>query len=362
MASTAKLIEGVLCLEDGTIFRGYSFGHPQAKSGEVVFCTGMVGYPESLTDPSYYGQILVLTYPLIGNYGVPDDTVKEKISQNFESERIQASGLIVSHYSPEYHHWNAEKSLGTWLQKYGVPALYGIDTRALTKKLREHGTMMGHIEFQGKELTQSYSYPDNLVEQVSCREPEIYRNGTSKYRILLYDCGCKHTIIREFLNRDATVIRVPWDYDLQAMEFDGLFISNGPGDPKECKKTIEQVRRVIEKNVPIFGICLGHQILALAAGADTYKLPFGHRSQNQPVMDVTTKSCFITSQNHGYAVDTESLPQGWHNWFINLNDKTSEGLLHESKRFMSVQFHPEASPGPVDTTFLFNVFQEMVQS
>lgn len=350
-----------LVLEDGSVFYGISFGADKSIAGEVVFNTGMVGYPESLTDPSYKGQILVLTYPLIGNYGVPSKEIENNLLKFFESDKIQVLGLVVSDYSHKYHHWNAEKSLGEWLKEHGIPGLYGIDTRALTKKLREKGTMLGKVIYED-ELEFDDPNKKNLVDDVSIKKPMIY--GNDKTRVMLIDCGVKNNIIRCFLKRDATVIRVPWDYDIHdgKYEYDGLFISNGPGDPKMCKKTIDNVKKAMEKDISVFGICLGNQILGLAAGANTYKLKYGHRSQNQPCVENGTVRCFITSQNHGFAVDSESLPEEWEPWFINANDDTNEGIRHKTKPFFSVQFHPEASCGPVDTEFLFDKFLEIIRN
>jgi len=342
----------LLTLEDGHVFEGFSFGYAGATAGEVVFNTGMVGYPESLTDPSYYGQILVLTYPLIGNYGVPEFN---PASEDFESDNIQIKGLVVADYSTEYSHWNARQSLAHWLESQRVPALSGIDTRQLTQILREKGTLLGKIEFDDKI---DFHDPNraNLVAQVTCAQPTVY--GKGKRRVALMDCGCKRSIIKALMARNCEVLRLPWDADLTRHDFGGLLISNGPGDPQLCQATIAAVQTALKSNVPILGICLGNQILALAAGAKTYKLKYGHRGQNQPVIDKTCGRCFITSQNHGYAVDEKSLPDDWLIWFENLNDQTNEGLRHRSGRFSSVQFHPEAAPGPLDTGFIFDHFLE----
>lgn len=345
---------GQLVLEDGSIFEGRAFGFPKAISGEVVFNTGMVGYPESLTDPSYRGQILILTYPLIGNYGVPANGNGDSLDIAFESNRIQITGLIVSEVSLKHNHWNATRSLEQWLYEQRVPGLSGMDTRMLTKHLREKGSMLGKLLVDSEDVEYHDPNQVNLLSQVSVQKPVIYPGG--KKRIVVVDCGCKNSIIRSLLARGVTVIRVPWDYDFLGEDFDGVVISNGPGDPRTCQETVTLIKKVIEQNRPIFGICLGHQILALAAGADTYKLKFGHRSQNQPCTEFGTKRCYITSQNHGYAVDSQSLTNGWEPWFINANDGSNEGLRHRSRPFMSVQFHPEAAPGPVDTNFLFDEF------
>ena len=348
-----------LILEDGSTFQGYSFGAKRVVTGEVVFNTGMVGYPESLTDPSYRGQILVLTYPLIGNYGVPGDEKEDGISEHFESDKIQVQGLIVADYSETYSHWNAKKSLSEWLSEHNVPGIYGIDTRELTKKLRERGTMLGKIVYDNEDIEFEDPNKRNLVAEVSLKEPTVYKKG--KKKIILIDCGAKNSIIRAFLRRNITVIRCPWDYDFLTEKVDGIVISNGPGDPKMCEPTIDNVRRALERNVPILGICLGSQILALAAGANTYKLKYGHRSHNQPCIEVGTKRCYITPQNHGYAADSDTLPEDWREWFYNNNDKTNEGVIHISKPFFGVQFHPEASPGPDDTGFLFDMFIRAIQ-
>lgn len=348
----------LLLLEDGSVFAGRAFGFPQPVAGEVVFNTGMVGYPEALTDPSYRGQILVLTYPLIGNYGVPAQDPVDGLDRAFESDRIQIAGLIVSEASVHYSHWSAAGSLAQWLYGQRVPALSGIDTRALTKRLREKGTMLGKILVGEKEIEFHDPNRENLVASVSIQQPVVYPGG--RRRVVVVDCGCKHSIIRSLLARDVAVLRVPWDYDFLGESFDGVVISNGPGDPKMCRETIAHVRRAMEKNYPIFGICLGHQILALAAGGETYKLKFGHRSQNQPCIQEGTERCYITSQNHGYAVDGRALPEGWVAWFTNANDRSNEGIRHRTRPFMSVQFHPEAAPGPVDTSDLFDEFVRLM--
>ncbi len=343
-----------LVLEDGTELQGKSFGSETSVSGEVVFNTAMTGYTESLTDPSYKGQILTLTYPLIGNYGIPGNETADKIFKFFESDKIHITGLIVSDYSAEYNHWNAKLSLGDWLKKYNIPGICGIDTRALTKRLREKGTMLGKLVFDNKDVQLYNPDLDNLVDQVSIKTKETYGNG--KYKIVLIDCGVKHNIIRNLIKRDATVTRVPWDYDFSGENYDGLFISNGPGDPKMCKATIKHLSKAFEGDRPVMGICLGNQLMALASGADTYKLKYGHRSHNQPVLQVGTNKAYITSQNHGYAIDNSTLKNDWEPLFVNLNDNTNEGMQHKTKPFFSSQFHPEATGGPVDTEFLFDKF------
>jgi carbamoyl-phosphate synthase small subunit len=348
-----------LILEDGTVFTGKSFGSAISKAGEVVFNTAMTGYPESLTDPSYKGQILVATYPLIGNYGVPDYKEMNGMPESFESDHVQVTGLIISQYSFGYSHWNAARSLSDWLADNKVPGIYDIDTRMLTKIIREKGAMLGKIVMEGEDVDFYDPNKVNLVKEISVREKKIYGDGDRK--ILLIDCGSKNNIIRCLLKRDCTVMRVPWDYDLSAEDYDGIMLSNGPGDPKMCDTSIVQLKKVLTGQKPVFGICLGSQIMALASGADTYKLKYGHRSHNQPVRMAGSNRCFITSQNHGYAVDSSTLQEGWELYFTNLNDDTCEGIRHLSKPFISVQFHPEASAGPVDTEFLFDEFLAMIK-
>lgn len=363
-----KKNKAVLRLENGMEFEGFQFGSPKASDGEVVFSTAMVGYPESLTDPSYSGQILCVTYPLIGNYGVPDEGLDEVgISKFLESEKIWANGLIISEYSFDYSHWNAVKSLDAWLEEQNVPGIYGIDTRALTQVLRENGSMLGMIVPEGRNM--NFPVPDpndqNLVAKVSCKEvirynSEIEDNNSieksSKKRVLLIDCGVKHNILRYLLTKDVEIIRVPWDYDFSDIDYDGILISNGPGNPIHCGKTIENIKKALDGDKPILGICLGNQLLALAAGAQTYKLKYGHRGGNQPVRLIGTNKCYITSQNHGYTVDANSLNAGWEEWFMNMNDGTNEGIRHTEKPFSAIQFHPETSTISTDTQFVIEDF------
>lgn len=348
-----------LILDDGTVFVGKSFGYEKPVAGEVVFNTAMTGYPESLTDPSYSGQILVTTYPLIGNYGVPRREEVNGLSRFYESEKIHVEALVVSDYSFEYSHWNADKSLSDWLKEEKVAGIYDIDTRELTKRLREHGSMKGKIVIDGGEDI-DFVDPNlsNLVAKVSCKEVIRYGNGQKK--VVLVDCGVKHNIIRCLLKRDVTVIRVPWDYDFNTLDYDGLFISNGPGDPDMCGITVEHIRQAMNGTKPIFGICMGNQLLSKAGGARTYKLKYGHRSHNQPVRQVGTNRCFITSQNHGFAVDNTTLTDDWSPLFVNMNDNTNEGIRHKTKPYFSAQFHPEASSGPTDTEFLFDEFIKLL--
>lgn len=342
-----------LILQDGTAYHGWSFGYHQSRDGEVVFNTGMVGYPEMLTDPSYRGQILTLTYPLVGNYGVPD-------TATLESNHIQVSGLIVSEYTEQYSHWEAKQSLGQWLTRQKIPAITGIDTRALTKKLRQHGVMLGRIMVGDVETRHVVSLQDpntrNLVNEVSCTKPITY--GRGKKIVVVVDCGVKESIIRNLVKRSVRVKRVPWNYnfvrDLKSV--DGLLISNGPGDPTQCVATIEHVQAAQKFSVPIFGICLGSQIQGLAAGAKTYKLKFGHRAQNQPCVIEGTQRVLLTSQNHGFAVAERTLPKDWRVSFRNANDQSVEGIRHRTKPWWSVQFHPEATPGPIDANSLFDEF------
>jgi len=360
--------KGYLILENGDIYEGDSFSIDREIAGEVVFNTGMVGYPEGFTDPSYYGQILVATYPLIGNYGVPPAGKSARMPENFESDRMQISGLVVSRYEENKSHYQAKEVLASWMKREKVPGLSGIDTRSLTKTLRTTGVMKGLITFQKPpDKFGGFSFKDinreNLVPFVSCRKPEIYGNG--RLRVLFIDCGLKYNQIRLMLNYDTTVIRVPWNYnpyqEKKPPDFDTVFISNGPGDARTMPETVETVRQSLAKKIPTFGICLGHQIMALAAGGDIYKLKYGHRSQNQPVRDVVSGKCFITSQNHGYSVVEKSIPKDWQIWFTNLNDGTNEGIRHKKLPFFCVQFHPEASPGPTDTNWLFDYYFRVVK-
>jgi len=368
--SRLDFMELQLILKDGSKLTGESFGYSLKKNehidGEVVFNTGMVGYPETFTDPSYRGQILVLTYPMIGNYGVAGECSDKGLSKRFESTKIHLRGLIISEECEKDSHWEAKKTLSDFLKKHKIPAIKGIDTRALTQKLREHGVMLGKIAHESEKFGKDIHFEDpnntNLVAEVSVNKKTILMpKGKTKATVALIDCGIKHNIIRSFLERNVKVIRLPWDYDLSTVneKYDGVFVSNGPGDPEMANKTIETLQWAMKNNKVIFGICLGSQIMGLAAGAKTYKLKYGHRSANQPCTDVINdkgQRCYITSQNHGYAINEKSLPKGWRVWFRNANDGTVEGVKHVSNPWSSVQFHPEASPGPEDAAYLFDSF------
>ena len=357
-----------LLLDDGTEMQGCGFGAAKPVRGEVVFNTAMAGYVETLTDPSYCGQILVLTYPLIGNYGVPSRRTGS-MDLPYESKRIQVQALVVQNYVDGYSHHAASRSLHDWLVEEGVPGLTGVDTRALTRRLRERGTMQGLLypaslsADQARECSSAVDMREEVFRRVAPLEPIRYEGG--KLTILLVDAGAKDNIVRSLLSRGASVIRAPWHADLAilAAHADGILIGNGPGDPKDLVSLVEQIRALLGNyRKPIFGVCLGNQILALAAGGDTYKLPYGHRGVNQPVQDLLSRRCYITSQNHGYAVRDDSLPKDWEPWFVNINDGTNEGIRSRHHPYFSVQFHPEASPGPQDTGFLFDDFMRLVGS
>ena len=369
--SSYKCGTAVLVLEDGSYFVGHGFGAAKKVSGEIVFSTSMVGYPEALTDPSYKGQLLALTYPLVGNYGVPPYDLELGIPLYFESENIKVTGLVIHELCKQPYHWASTKTLDEWLKSENVPGIYGIDTRKLTKKLRIKGVMLGILQVCEEEqnpnletlLKEVNEVPDpnsiDLVKEVSIREPVHYEVGGSK-KVVLIDCGVKNGILRNLLQRRVNVVRIPYDFSTkEILEYNpnGVVVSNGPGDPKKCVKTIECVRELVEENIPIMGICLGTQILALALGGDTFKMKYGHRSQNQPALDLKTGRCYITTQNHGYSVNPDSLKDtSLETWFTNANDKTVEGIKHREKPVFALQWHPEASPGPYDTEFLFDEF------
>ena len=353
-----------LVLSDGTKFHGKSFGYDVPVAGEVVFNTAMMGYPESLTDPSYAGQLLTMTFPLVGNYGVPPFTIEESGIPTFmESDKIYASALIVSDYTEEHSHWNAVESLADWLKREHVPGITGIDTRELTKVLREHGVMMGKILFDDEpdNIPEADYEGVNFVDRVSTKEIIRYNEGAGK-KVVLVDCGVKANIIRSLITRGVEVIRVPWNYDYTGMEYDGLFLGNGPGDPDMCNDAVEVIRKQMSMSKkPICGICMGNQLLSKAAGAKIYKLKYGHRGHNQPVRMVGTDKCYITSQNHGYAVDASTLDKEWQELFVNMNDGSNEGIRHKENPWFTSQFHPEACSGPVDTYFMFDKFVETLK-
>lgn len=354
-----KFIEAKLVLKNGAIFHGFSPTYQKNfYPGEVVFNTGMTGYEESLTDPSYTGQILTFTYPLIGNYGIPSRS-------HWESKKIHVRGVVVSSACEDWSHRKSNQSLLDWLKSEQVPIIMGVDTRALTKVLRESGVMLGAISNEQLAMNkEQFIDPnkENLVAQVSCSKKIIYKEKSTSggKQIIMVDCGMKENIVRCLQKYPATLIRVPYNYDYTNEKYDGVFLSNGPGDPSVCTETIAILKKAMAQKKPIFGICLGSQLMALAAGAKTYKLPYGHRSQNQPCLNTTTNSCVLTSQNHGFAVDETTLPKGWHVNFRNLNDGTVEGIAHKTLPFFSVQFHPEASPGPTDTRDLFEKFYKLL--
>jgi carbamoyl-phosphate synthase small subunit len=397
---------GCLVLKDGLTMKGIGFGYPTYTEGEVVFNTGMVGYTETLTDPSYRGQILCLTYPMIGNYGVPDFNLKDEfgLPKFFESTSIQVRGLIVQNLSTSASHWTSIRTLDEWLYDQRIPGIYGVDTRELTKRLRAHGVMMGAINVnaigiskrsvksaavggeirstaQGtrlsipsiKEQLEGSSYEGiNFMPEVSTEEAKFYdpvvedSKSSDKNRIILLDTGTKFSIIRNLLSLGFSVVRVPWDTDYHSLKvYDpvGVVISNGPGDPEICVATINTAKKLIEESIPTLGICLGNQILALAAGAKTYKLKYGHRGQNKPCLDKDSNTTYITSQNHGYGIDALSLHNtDFTTWFYNPDDKTIEGIKHNSKPIIGVQFHPEASPGPYDCMFVFEKFKDIIKN
>ncbi len=369
-----ECLEATLILEDGSIFSGLGFGAPKQVSGEVVFSTSMVGYPEALTDASYKGQILTLTYPLVGNYGVPSKDSQDGILQYFESENIKTNGLIIHELCSSPSHWASSETLDEWLAEEGIPGIYGIDTRRLVKKLRVDGVMKGILNVCGegeevdlqrlKRKVKTVQDPNNedLVSMVTVKEP-VFHCAERNKRVVLIDCGVKNGILRSLLRHGVGVVRVPYDFSSkEILEYKpySVLISNGPGDPKKCVKTATCVKDLISESVPIFGICLGAQILTIGLGGDTFKLKYGHRSQNQPVIDLETGRCYITTQNHGYAVDPESLKDtDLSISFINANDKTVEAVKHKCKPVLGVQWHPEAQPGPLDTEFLFDDFLKL---
>lgn len=345
---------GKLILKNGQIFEGKSFGAETSSAGEVVFSTGMMGYPESLTDPSYKGQILVLTYPLVGNYGIPSKSF-------WEADKIMVSGLIVSDYIDTPYHFQSKRTLSNWLIEENIPALEIKDTRLLTQIIREEGTLLGKIT-NGHDTDFYDPDNENLVEKVSTKEIIFSTITKSAKNVLLIDCGAKKNIQRALSKRGVNVITVPWDFDLskpnKLPKIDAVVISNGPGNPKYVLETIENIKKLFRLNIPILGVCLGNQLLCLAAGGNTNKLKYGHRSQNQPCIMEGTNRCYITTQNHGFEVSR--IPKDFKAWFTNANDGSNEGIIHKSKPIMSVQFHPEATPGPHDTEWIFDYFLEKI--
>ncbi len=369
----------VLVLADGTRYSGRSFGYESSTSGEVVFNTAMTGYPESLTDPSYEGQILVTTFPQLGNYGVPPQDGSAELSRYYEGSRIHCRAIVAQDYAFHPSHWLSTRTLGDWLREQRVPGIFGIDTRALTKHLRQYGSMLGKIIIDGCGEPELYDpNQHNLIAATSCTTAMVFVNesdapvalppdpsllppdATGRKTVVLVDCGIKHNIIRCLLRRDLRVVRVPWDYDFNRVPHDGIFISNGPGNPDFADITVRHLRTALGAGKPICGICMGNQLLAKAAGASTYKLKYGHRSHNQPVRQTGTNRCFVTSQNHGFAVDQSTLPPEWEPLYVNMNDGTNEGIRHRSLPYFSAQFHPEASSGPRDTEFIFDDFAKLL--
>ncbi|XP_006872806.1 PREDICTED: carbamoyl-phosphate synthase [ammonia], mitochondrial [Chrysochloris asiatica] len=356
-AQTAHIV-----LEDGTKMKGYSFGHPSSVAGEVVFNTGLGGYPEAITDPAYKGQILTMVNPIIGNGGAPDTTALDELGlkKYLESDGIKISGLLVLSYSNEYNHWLATKTLGQWLQEEKVPAIYGVDTRMLTKIIRDKGTMLGKIEFEGQSVNFMDPNKQNLIAEVSTKDVKVFGKGNPT-KVVAVDCGIKNNVIRLLVKRGAEVHLVPWNHDFTKMEYDGLLIAGGPGNPALAQPLIQNVKKILgDRNEPLLGISTGNLIIGLAAGAKSYKMPMANRGQNQPVLNVTNRQAFITAQNHGYALDN-TLPAGWKPLFLNVNDQTNEGIMHDSKPFFAVQFHPEVSPGPTDTEYLFDSFFSLIK-
>ena len=348
--------KGYLILQDGRVFEGVRFGAETDTVGELVFTTGMCGYIETLTDPSYAGQIVMQTYPLIGNYGI--------IREDFEGACC-VKGYVVREYCDTPSNFRTDCDLDTYLKEQGVPGLCGVDTRELTRIIREHGVMNATICNEiPADLTPVASYAvTGVVEAVSCKEPTVHpAEGEERFRVSLLDYGAKRNIVRELQKRGCTVTVLPASTsaeDVLAADPDGIMLSNGPGDPAENMYQIEQIRKLLGK-VPMFGICLGHQLTALAAGGSTYKLKYGHRGVNQPVRDVEGVRTYITSQNHGYAVDSDTVKLGRVR-FANANDGTCEGIDYPELKAFTVQFHPEACTGPKDTSFLFDRFVDLMK-
>ncbi|CDR43182.1 CYFA0S11e01178g1_1 [Cyberlindnera fabianii] len=365
LSSTSKLDRATFTIRNGPVFNGYSFGYNANVSGEAVFTTSLVGYPESMTDPSYKGQILVFTQPLIGNYGVPSGTARDQYNllKYFESPHAQCIGIVVADVALQYSHWTAVQSLADWCKAEGVAAITGVDTRSIVTYLREQGSSLARISIgEEYDADEDEAFVDpgsiNLVHKVSTKAP-FHVASTGDYHVAVIDCGVKENIIRSLVSRGASVTVFPYDYPIHtiANSFDGIFISNGPGDPTHCSSTVHHLEKTMETyQGPIFGICLGHQLLALASGAKTIKMKYGNRAHNIPALDLTTGKCHITSQNHGYAVDPDTLPADFKPYFVNLNDGSNEGMIHTSRPIFSTQFHPEAKGGPLDSSYLFDKY------
>ena len=365
---------GKLILDDGTVFDGMGFGFSTTTIGEIVFNTGMVGYTETLTDPSYSGQILTLTYPLVGNYGVPNPKIKDDdgIQKFFESDKIQVRGLAIHELSLVASHWNLSMTLDEWLYNEKIPGISGIDTRALTKKLRSKGVMMAALAVSDNEvdveqvknkLAAATNYnSEEFMDQVSTKSEQVF--GNEKDSVVVIDTGAKNAILRNIRNIGYKVIKVPWNTSIEKIlsyKPKGVVISNGPGDPQKCPETIKTAKSLIEKNIPTLGICLGAQILGLAGQASTYKLKYGHRGQNKSCVNLDNNQVYVTSQNHGYCISPESLKDSEFDlWFINADDKTVEGIIHKKQKCIAVQFHPEASPGPYDCKFIFEELKHLM--
>lgn len=367
--------DALLLLEDGSIFFGKGFGYEADSIGEVVFNTGMVGYPESMSDPSYAGQILTFTYPLIGNYGVPPYSLRDRfgLPRYFESDSIKVKGVVVQEACDAPSHWASRRTLSKWMESEGIPGIEGVDTRALVTRLRESGVMMGILangrEASDKErlaerLVDAESYSTrNFVKEVTVRDPIVH--GDSQERVVILDCGTKYGIVRNLLMRGFQVIRLPYDSSFATvMKHDpaGVVVCNGPGDPQILVESARTVASLIESEVPVLGVCLGEQVVGMSQGAETYKLKYGHRGQNKPCLDLATGRGYVTSQNHGYALSEGSLKRTeLRPWFINADDMTVEGIVHATRPCLAVQFHPEASPGPYDTSFVFDRFAGMAR-
>ncbi|KAG6062064.1 Amino-acid acetyltransferase, mitochondrial [Claviceps sp. LM77 group G4] len=371
VTAPAESLPATLTIRDGPVFNGKAFGANANVSGEAVFTTSLVGYNESLSDPSYRGQILVFTQPLIGNYGVPSSTQRDEYNllKYFESPHLQCAGVVVSDVALQYSHWTAVESLGQWCAREGVPAISGVDTREIVTYLREQGSSLARIsvgdEYDADE-DEGYIDPGqiNLVKRVSTKAPFVVESPGANLHVALIDCGVKENIIRSLVSRGASVTVFPYNYPIHQVAdyYDGVFISNGPGDPTHCQETVYNLASLMESSsIPIMGICLGHQLLALAVGARTIKLKYGNRAHNIPALDLTTGQCHITSQNHGYAIDASTLPSDFKEYFVNLNDGSNEGMMHKTRPIFSTQFHPEAKGGPMDSSYLFDKYLDNVR-